>query len=152
MKKALFTVFALVLAVISFAQTKGDNLLGNSIIGDYESIKGKDHFKVHITQNRDGSFKGQIFWMEIDKDENGKVLLDEKNPDKSLRKLPCTQIVLFDGLTYNAKKKVWDGTKIYDPQRGIRANVTCEFQPDGKLMLKGSVLGISEKAYWTKIK
>ena len=90
--------------------------------------------------------------MEIDKDENGKVLLDEKNPDKSLRKLPCTQIVLFDGLTYNAKKKVWDGTKIYDPQRGIRANVTCEFQPDGKLMLKGSVLGISEKSYWTKIK
>ena len=70
MKKTLFTVLALVLAVISFAQTKGDNSLGNSIIGDYESVQGKDHFKVHVTQNRDGSFKGQIYWMEIDKDEN----------------------------------------------------------------------------------
>lgn len=152
MKKTLFTFLALFLATFSFAQTNGDNSLANSILGDYESVQGKDHFKAHVTQNNDGTFKAQIFWIENDKDENGSKLLDANNPDKSLRNVPVDQIVLFDGLRYNASKKVWNDTKIYDPQRGIRANLTCEFQPDGKLMLKGSVVGISEKVYWTKIK
>ena len=152
MKKTLFTFLALFLATFSFAQTNGDNSVANSILGDYESVQGKDHFKAHVTQNNDGTFKAQIFWIENDKDENGSKLLDANNPDKSLRNVPVDQIVLFDGLRYNASKKVWNDTKIYDPQRGIRANLTCEFQPDGKLMLKGSVVGISEKVYWTKIK
>ena len=152
MKKIFFTFLALFLAAFSFAQTNGDNSVANSILGDYESVQGKDHFKAHVTQNNDGTFKAQIFWIENDKDENGSKLLDANNPDKSLRNVPVDQIVLFDGLRYNASKKVWNDTKIYDPQRGIRANLTCEFQPDGKLMLKGSVVGISEKVYWTKIK
>ena len=152
MKKTLFTFLALFLAAFTFAQTKGDNAVANSILGDYESVHGKDPFKAHVTQNNDGTFKAQIFWIENDKDENGNKLLDANNPDKSLRNVPVDQIVLFDGLQYDADDKEWNGTKIYDPQRGIRAKLTCQFQPDGKLMLKGSVIGISEKVYWTKIK
>lgn len=152
MEKTLFTFLALFLAAFTFAQTKGDNAVANSILGDYESVQGKDHFKAHVTQNNDGTFKAQIFWIENDKDENGNKLLDANNPDKSLRNVPVDQIVLFDGLQYDADDKEWNGTKIYDPQRGIRAKLTCQFQSDGKLMLKGSVIGISEKVYWTKIK
>ena len=152
MKKTFFTLFALFLGMVAFAQTKGNNAVGTSIIGDYEAVQGEDHFKVHITKNADGTFKGQIFWVEVDKDANGNKKLDDKNPDKSLRKTPADQVVLFDGLQYDAASKVWNGTKIYDPQRGIRAKLTCEFQADGKLQLKGTVLGIGEKVYWTKIK
>ena len=47
----------------------------------------------------------------------GKKILDAKNPDKSLRNTPCDQIVIFNGLKYNASKRQWDGGKIYDPQR-----------------------------------
>ena len=60
--------------------------------------------------------------------------------------------MLFSGLRYNAKKHRWDDTKIYDPQRGIRANLTVEFVADGRLKLKGSLMGISESVYWTKVK
>ena len=77
---------------------------------------------------------------------------DKKNPDEKLRNTPCDQIVLFSGLEYNAKKKRWDGTKIYDPQRGMRANLTVEFDKDGRLKLRGSILGIGETVYWTKVK
>ena len=42
-------------------------------------------------------------------------------------------------------------TKIYDPQRGIRAKLTAWFTADGRLALKGSLFGISETVYWTKL-
>ena len=148
MKKTLIFFLSLLFSSLVFAQTKGDNSVANSIVGEYEAVQNKDHFKVRITKNTDGSFKGQIYWMEIDKDDNGKKLLDDKNPDKNLRSQPADRIVLFDGLKYDAKKKVWNDTKIYDPQRGLRASMTAEFTADGRLRIKGSVLGISESVYW----
>ena len=101
---------------------------------------------------KNGTYRGQIIWMANPNDKNGKKRLDEKNPDKSLRNTPCDQIVLFSGLEYNAKKKRWDGTKIYDPQRGMRANLTVEFEKDGRLKLRGSIMGIGETVYWERVK
>ena len=152
MKKIVFLVLSIVLSIGAFAQTKGDNKVAKSILGEYEAVQGSDHFKARITQNADGTFKGQVYWLEKDKDENGAKTLDVKNSDKNRSKLPADQVVLFDGLQYNSKKSRWDGTKIYDPQRGLKANMEAKFQDDGKLMIEGSVLFISEKVYWTKIK
>lgn len=135
----------------AFAQNALNNKADN-IIGNYLAKQNDDTYKAKITKLSDGTYQGQIYWMEKDRDAQGKKLLDEKNPDKSLRNKPCDQIVLFSGLKYNASKHHWDGTKIYDPQRGIRAKVTAEFMPDGKLKLRGTVLGIGESAYWEKIK
>ena len=92
----------------------------------------------------------QIIWVKNRTDENGNVRLDEKNPDKSLRHVPCDEIILFSGLKYNPDKKQWDGTKIYDPTRGIRANLVCRFEDDGTLRVKGSLLGFSQSFYWEK--
>ena len=84
-------------------------------------------------------------------DENGEVEKDVKNPDKSKRDTPCDQIVLIEKMTYNEKKDSWGDTKIYDPTRGIKANVTCSFESVSKLRVRGSVLGIGETVYWDKI-
>lgn len=132
------------------AQNKLNDKAEN-IVGTYQGKQGEDQFKVAITQEKDGTFKGQIIWLEKDKDANGKKILDEKNPDKSLRNVPGDQVVLFSGLKYNAKKKRWDDTKIYDPQRGLRANMHAEFAEDGQLRIKGTVMGIGETVYWKKI-
>ena len=75
-----------------------------------------------------------------------------KNPDRSLRSVPIDEVVLFSGLRFNEKKNCWDGTKIYDPTRGIRANVSCTLIDGGKtLRLRGSVLGIGETVEWTRM-
>ena len=123
-----------------------------NILGTYSGKQGDDPFKAVITQQKDGTFTGQVIWIENDRDANGNKLLDVKNPDKSLRNVPCDQVVLFTGLQYNAKGKCWDGTKIYDPQRGIKAKLQAEFTDDGRLKIKGSILGIDESVYWNKIK
>lgn len=128
------------------------NNAGDNIVGIYIGSQNGDKFKAKIVKLTNGTYRGQVVWMEKDKDANGNKRLDTKNPDKSLRNTPCDQIVLFSGLEYNAKKKRWDGTKIYDPQRGMRANLTVEFEKDGRLKLRGSILGIGETVYWTKEK
>ena len=148
-------IILLAIAIAFIGTTTAQNALNinaKSIIGTYQGKQGNDLFKVNITQQNDGTFKGQIFWLEKDRDAHGNKLLDEKNPDKSLRNVPCDQIVLFSGLKYNAKHQRWDGTKIYDPQRGIKANLHVEFTKEGQLKLKGTLMGIGESVYWDKIK
>ena len=139
-------------ATMGVAAQSSLNNAGDNIVGIYIGSQNGDKFKAKIVKLTNGTYRGQVVWMEKDKDANGKKRLDTKNPDKSLRNTPCDQIVLFSGLEYNAKKKRWDGTKIYDPQRGMRANLTVEFEKDGRLKLRGSILGIGETVYWTKEK
>lgn len=151
--KKLFFLLAITFACVGgvFAQNALNNKADN-IVGTYQGKQGDDNFKASITKQADGNYKCQMIWLEKDRDENGNKLLDEKNPDKSLRSVPCDQIVLFSDLKYNAKESRWDGTKIYDPQRGIRAKLHAEFTKEGQLKLRGSVMGIGESVYWDKIK
>lgn len=146
----LITLLSTIMGVAMAQNTL--NKKAENIIGTYESKQGDDNFKATITQQKDGTFTGKIIWVEKDKDANGKKILDDKNPDKSLRNVPCDQIVLFSGLKYDADDECWNGTKIYDPQRGIRAKMRAEFTKDGQLKIRGSVMGIGESVYWKKIK
>jgi uncharacterized protein (DUF2147 family) len=146
--KRLVLIFAALFACIGlWAQNdKADN-----IIGTYAGGKGKDAFKVKITKMADGSFKGQVCWVAELYDANGVMDVDDKNPDKSLRNTPADKIVLFTGLQYNAKKQQWDGTKIYDPNRGIKVSMTATFDGPKVLKIRGSVLGIGETEVWTRV-
>ena len=152
MKKIfLFLVIMMAFAGAAFAQNALNDKADN-IVGIYQGKQGEDLFKTSITKQSNGNYQCQMIWLEKDRDANGNKFLDEKNPDKSLRTVPCDQIVLFSDLKYNAKEKRWDGTKIYDPQRGIRAKLHAEFTKNGQLKLRGTVLGIGESVYWDKIK
>ena len=153
MTKKVFISLAIIL--LPFLSSMGQNSLNNAadnIVGIYSGNQKGDKFKAKIVKLSDGTYRGQVIWMEHDKDANGKKRLDTKNPDKKLRNVPCDQIVLFSGLKYDADDKEWNGTKIYDPQRGMRAKLTIRFEKDGRLRLRGSLLGIGESVYWNKIK
>lgn len=144
-------VFALGIVGGAVAQNTLNNR-ADAIVGTYSGMQGSDRFRAKITKFDDGTYRAQIIWLEHDRDDKGNKILDKKNPDKSLRNIPADRIVLFSGLRYNVKEHRWDGTKIYDPQRGIRAKMTAEFMADGRLKIKGSLMGISESVYWTREK
>ena len=152
MRKLLYVILAFsIFSIVSPAQ----HVLNedpDGIIGEYRVRFQGENTKVRVTKDTDGTFKAQIFWVENRLDDEGNVRLDEKNPDKSLRHMECDRIVLMSGLRYESEKKRWGGTKVYDPTRGIRANATCEFMPDGTLRVKGSLLGVSQSVYWEKMK
>ena len=127
------------------------NASADNIIGSYYLKHKRDEGKVRFYKTADGTYTCHVYWLKYDRDENGNKLLDIKNPDRSLRSVPCDQMVLIRGLRYNANKRQWDGAKIYDSQRGIKANVTVCFTEDGRLRLRGTVLGIGETIYWQRI-
>ena len=151
MKRIVFLLLTL-LCVSPMVAQNALNDKADNIVGVYSGKQGDDRFKVKIVKLTDGSYRGKVIWMEHDKDAKGNKILDTKNPDKSLRSKPADQAVLFTGLKYDAKKHCWGDTKIYDPQRGLKANMTAEFTADGRLRIRGSVMGISESVYWTKEK
>jgi len=148
MKRIITTIFAsLLYTLAAFAQNdKADNIIGKYICGT-----GKDAYKVEITRQSDGNYKCQIFWVADPLDENGKQALDTKNPDKSLRSVPMDRVVLFKDLKYNAEKKHWTDTKIYDPNRGIKVKVTINFDDPKSLKVRGTVLGIGETVTWNRL-
>lgn len=147
MKKVLVTILMLSVAALGLnAQNKADDIVGKW----FAEQDGVESF-VEIMRCPDGTYMAQVRWVENSVGPDGRKVLDVKNPDRSLRSVPVDEIVLFTGLEYNEKKGNWGGTKIYDPTRGIKANVTCSLDDGGKtLRLRGSVLGIGETVEWTR--
>lgn len=152
MRRFILTCMCIFCAMAAgMAQEKGSNDIPDSITGNYFVKHGGEDSKVKVFKQKDGTYCAQVYWLQNKLDNNGKVRLDEKNPDKTKRNTPCDQIILMEGLKYNSGKKRWDGGKIYDPTRGIRANATCSFDSDKVLKIRGSVMGIGETVVWEKI-
>ena len=146
MKRMILALTALLFSLCLMAQNdKADNIIGTYLCGT-----GKDAYKVQITKLADSSYKGTVCWTADPYDANGKVRTDVKNPDKSLRNVPLNQVVIFEGLKYDAAKMQWSDAKIYDPDRGIRVKMTATFQDAQTLVVRGTVLGIGESVTWVK--
>ncbi len=153
MKHLRFIIRLLLVSLIVGSSAQAQNTLNDradNIVGVYSGQQGSDKFKVKIVKLTDGTYRGQVIWMEHDRDSKGNKIMDTKNPDRSLRSKPADRTVLFSGLRYDVKKHCWSDTKIYDPQRGVKAHMTAEFTADGRLRIKGSLLGIGESVYWQK--
>ena len=136
--------------VAADGQALKNNESGDNIVGLYSTVHGGENTKIRVTKTGD-TYMAQVVWVENRLDKKGNVRLDEKNPDKSLRSVECDKIVLMKNLKYDSSKKMWGDTKIYDPTRGINANVKCSFSDDGVLFVKGSLLVITVTLKWIPI-
>ncbi len=148
MKRVFLLICLLLSSFVLFAQ----NDRADAIVGTYISVPGEGQYKVRITREADGSYTGRVCWVKNKYDSEGRLQRDDKNPDKSLRNTPCDQIVLFTGLRYDAKKQQWGGTKIYDPNRGIKAHMTARFSDAKTLKVRGTLMGFGETEVWTREK
>ena len=151
MKRLTIIFFGFVAACLSLFAQSDLNSSADNIIGNYDVNHHGESTKVTVYRNTDGTYTAQVYWVENRLDEQGNVRLDEKNPDESLRDVECDKIIIIKGLVYNPEKQKWGGTKVYDPTRGFRAGVQCEFVDDGRLRVKGTLLGFSQSIYWAKI-
>lgn len=150
MKKVIFTLLSVMLLSLQ-AQAQDYNSNGDNIIGEYTSDRGGSLSKIRVTKAEDGTYSAQVFWVEDALDKNGNKRKDVKNPDKSLRNVDIDQVVLINGLKYNAKKQEWSDADIYDPTMGMKVSVDVEFVSPTRLKLFGNILGIGKKVYWEKI-
>lgn len=149
-KMIVALICAMACVVPSYAQSQNDK--ADSIIGEYLTDRGGSKSKVRVYKNSDGTYTAQVFWVENPYDKNGKKRKDVKNPDENLRNVDIDKVVLVKGLKYDAEDKEWSGAKIYDPTKGFKVNATAKFEKDGRLKLRGTILGIGKTLYWQKIK
>ena len=147
MKKIGLSVFFFIPMIFnSFAQSDPDR-----IVGIYLATYEGEESKVSIFKEEDGRYTAQVIWVKDKYDKDGNLKLDEKNPDKSKRNTPCDEIVLIEKMSYDSRKDSWTDAKIYDPVRGIKANADCSFEPDGRLKVRGSLMGIGMSVHWEKL-
>ncbi len=152
MKNFFMTILcALAMTLPAVAQDKL-NSKGDDIVGEYLTDRGGSKSKVRVTKAADGTYTGQVFWVEKPNDEKGNKRKDVKNPDKALRNVDIDKVVVFKGLKYDSEDKEWSDTKIYDPSKGLRVNLTAEFVSKDKLKLRAKILGIGTTIYWQKLK
>ena len=105
-----------------------------------------------MTKAEDVTYTAQLFWVQNPLDKNGNKRKDVKNPDKNLRNVDIDKVVVIKGLKFDKSEGEWNGTKIYDPSKGIRVDVEAEFVDAKKLKLFGNIWGIGTTIYWTKLK
>ena len=147
MKNTVLSVFFFIPMIFnSFAQSDPDR-----IVGIYLATYEGEESKVSIFKEEDGRYTAQVIWVKDKYDKDGNLKLDEKNPDKSKRNTPCDEIVLIEKMSYDSRKDSWTDAKIYDPVRGIKANADCSFEPDGRLKVRGSLMGIGMSVLWEKL-
>lgn len=151
MKQLLKTTLLFALALFAVAGVQAQNN-ADRIVGIYKAVEEGKESQVEFTRKPDGTYQGQIIWLKTPNNPDGTPKLDVKNPDKAKRSVRADQVVVVEGIRYDAEDNVWDGGRVYDPTKGKTYKVEVSFKDPQTLRVKGSLLGISRSVYWTKIK
>ena len=142
MKRLLLVSIAVLSTLFAAAQTDGDRILGN-----YAAKLSHNDAKAKIIKHN-GGYRMQIYWLRDTHNADGSLKVDSKNPDKSKRHTPLTEVILVDHVTF--EDGVWKNGRIYDPHSG--KSYKTELRLNGKdLDLRGIVGPFHKSIHWTKI-
>ncbi len=120
----------------------------NAILGEW--LNADEDAKVTIYQEGDRYF-GKVSWLKNPTDDNGKPRVDEENPKAELRTRPIKGLVLLQDFRYDDGE--WKGGSIYDPKNGKTYDCYMDLKDDGRLKIRGFVMGmraLGRTTYWTR--
>ena len=138
-----FNIFFLLITIICQGQS-------NDILGVWLEEKKESKIEVY---KKDNSFFGKIIWLKEPLDEDGKIKLDKKNPNNSMRENPINGLVIMKDLKYK-KKGEWSDGEIYDARSGKTYSLEVYMKNVNKLDLRG-YLGFTlfgKTTTWTRVK
>lgn len=143
MKKILTLVAATLFAVVSYAQTTP------TLEGTWLTESGKAKIKIVKTGD---IYNGAIVWLKEPLRADGKVKLDDKNPDVKLRSRPIMGMNLLSGFKKAGEGKYENG-KIYNAENGKLYSCVIKIKSDKIIEVRGYV-GISligETQVWYRV-
>jgi uncharacterized protein (DUF2147 family) len=144
---------ALIFPAFSFAQNaKADRITGYYLTLDDETGKEKSQVKIHKATN--GKYVGEIVWLKVPKETNGKEKLDKNNPDAKLQSRKVMGLQILKDFTYDAEDDEWSEGTIYNPSSGKTYNCYMKFESGKSLKIRGYIgaawMGLGKTAVWTK--
>ena len=119
MKAILSTIITLLVFVSSPQELNAQKINPDDIIGEWNSDDNGAVFQIY---KKDGKYYGKILWFIDEQDENGNLVKDKKNSDKTLRNRTFKGIEFINGFSYD-DGTYKDGT-IYNSEDGIIMNVS----------------------------
>lgn len=125
------------------AMADGDEILGTWLDDAKEG-------KTRIFKCTDGSYAAKIVWLVVDKDKNGKPILDKFNPNKEKRINALIGSIVMKGIRYVAEENKWTLPYAYDPKLGISGAGYIRIV-NGEIILKASKFGISKTRRMTRV-
>ena len=70
---------------------------------------------------------GRVLWLSIPRDPQGRLVLDKKNPEPSLRRRPLCGLTIFWGLRPSGPDRWTDGW-FYNPDDGETYDISAELK------------------------
>ncbi len=148
--KKILALFLFALAFTFFSSDSLAQYSGDEIIGIWET-PGDDNGRIEIFKT-DNKYYGKIIWLKR-KGENGEVLTDKNNPNKSLQNRPIIGTEILKGFIFN-KEDMWEDGEIYDPKSGNTYSCQLSLQDKNTMKVRGyigfSLIGRTE--YWKRVK
>jgi uncharacterized protein (DUF2147 family) len=94
---------------------------------------------------------GRIVWLDPRFEKDGSTLVDENNPEPSLRKQRICGLEVLKGLTPD-QEGAWDGGRIYDPEEGRSYNAALTSKGPNEIEVTGylGVRALGETMTWRK--
>ncbi len=108
------------MVIVLFGTLAGAQDVADEFLGEWYS---EDNESKILVEKKNDKYFGTIIWLSEPTygpgdDEIGAAKHDRNNRDKSLRARPIVGLTVLSNFSYNAKKAVWAGGKIYDPENG----------------------------------
>lgn len=145
--KCLFVLLAVLACTPATFSQEPDNA-AMRVLGKWLTAEGESTVDIFLCDSV--TFCGKIVWLR-DPLKNGKPVVDDKNPEDSLRTRPVLGLELLRGFMY-AGDGVWNGGKIYDPKSGNDYSAKMTLVDSTNLDLRGYVViplfGRTE--HWTR--
>lgn len=144
MKNLKITLVILCLTLFAQAQNK-------KIIGVWLNQEKTSRVEVF---EENGKIFGKVVWLENNKNKDGSSpRTDYNNPKTELQKNKLIGTRILKNLQWDAAESEWSKGEIYDPKTGKKYSCFAVLQKDGKLFIKGFVLGMSfigKSTLWTR--
>ena len=144
--RKLLTMTGLLLITSAFLMTGLFAFEPNDILGDW-----------YLPEDSDGRISVARFYKDGDvynaygyayKDPTHTPALDENNPDKALRTLPMTGLVVVWNL--KADKNGWKDGKIYNPENGKTYNIKASLDNNGNTLKLKVQVPFGPTKEWTR--
>lgn len=140
MKKLLAVFTFMTLTSATYAQKQ---ILGKWLTQDKDAI-------IEIYK-KDNKYYGKVVKLIPEQYENGSQIIDEHNPNKSLRNRPVLGINSIIGFSWDSEKQILVDGKVYDPKKG-KFYTGKIWEEEGKLKMRGYVGIFYQTETWTRAK
>lgn len=147
MKATSLLIFIYIIGLLSANRT----INPDEIIGIWWNEERTSRVEVFKQNNK---YHGKIVFLKVNTNPDGTTpRTDYNNENEALQSRELLGLTIMKNLAWDADENDWEDGEVYDPKSGSTYSCYVKMQEDGKLYLKGYVMGmpfLGRSTLWTR--